>query len=149
MRAVIQRVSSSSVSVDKKLLAKTQHGLVVLLGIAKEDGEKDTDYMADKIADLRIFSDREGKLNLSVRDIKGEILLVSQFTLFGDCRKGRRPSFTKAAQIQKARELYELVFIKLQKKGLLVKKGQFQSMMSLNIVNDGPITLLLDSSRIF
>jgi D-tyrosyl-tRNA(Tyr) deacylase len=149
LRAVIQRVSSGKVSVENKLLAEIKQGLVVLLGISQDDEEKDVDYIAEKIANLRIFSDKEGKPNLSITDIGGEVLVVSQFTLLGDCRKGRRPSFAKAAQPNKAFQLYMNVIDKLRKIGLSVKEGQFQAIMALEIVNDGPVTILLDSYRKF
>lgn len=149
LRAVIQRVSSSRVSVENEPLAEIKQGLVVLLGVSQDDQEKDVNYIVEKIANIRAFDDGSGKLNLSVKDLNGEVLIISQFTLFGDCRKGRRPSFTKAAEPARALELYKSVIKKLQDIGLSVKEGQFQARMSLEIMNDGPVTLLLDSLKHF
>lgn len=149
MRAVIQRVSAGKVLVENKVLAEIKQGVVVLLGVSQDDEEKDVNYIAEKIANLRIFGDEEGKLNRSVKDIDGEVLVVSQFTLLGDCRKGRRPSFAKAAQPQKALQLYTGVIENLRAAGLAVKEGKFQALMSVEITNDGPVTILLDSFRQF
>ena len=149
MRAVIQRVSAGKVLVENKVLAEIKQGVVVLLGVSQDDEEKDVNYIAEKIANLRIFGDEEGKLNRSVKDIDGEVLVVSQFTLLGDCRKGRRPSFAKAAQPQKALQLYAGVIENLRAAGLAVKEGKFQALMSVEITNDGPVTILLDSFRQF
>ena len=149
MKAVIQRVSSAKVTTGRELLARIGKGLVILLGVAEEDGEKDKDYVADKVANLRIFDDHNGKLNLSIKNIAGEILVVSQFTLLADCRKGRRPSFAKAAQPDRANQLYKEFIEKLEESGLSVKEGRFQAKMSLELINDGPVTILLDSSKDF
>lgn len=149
LRAVVQRVSNGRVKTDSRLISEIAQGLVVLLGIGEEDSSEDAEYIAVKIANLRIFSDTEEKLNLSVRDINGEVLVVSQFTLMGDCRKGRRPSFAKAADPEEAIKLYKLVIEKLRKGGLSVKEGQFQEKMTVKIINDGPVTILLDSKRVF
>ena len=149
MKAVVQRVSQGKVSVDGKVLASIGQGLVVLLGAARGDGASDVNYIVDKILNLRIFPDVDGKLNLSVKDIDGEILVVSQFTLLGDCRKGRRPSFTEAAPPNEAMTLYKSVIEKLTKEGISVGEGKFQAMMQVKIVNDGPVTILLDSKKKF
>lgn len=149
LRAVIQRVNSSRVLVKGRTLDEIGQGLLVLLGVCDGDDQKDVDYVADKIAALRIFGDKTDKLNLSVQDVAGEVLVVSQFTLLGDCRKGRRPSFAKAANPEQALLLYQQVIKKLRSIGISVKQGQFQAKMSLEIVNDGPVTVLLDSTRAF
>jgi D-tyrosyl-tRNA(Tyr) deacylase len=149
MRAVVQRTTQASVTVEDRLIASTSSGLTVLLGVGFEDTEADAKYLAEKIVNLRIFSDNAGKMNLSLRDTSGELLVVSQFTLFGDCRKGRRPSFDKAAPPKVAQELYE-VFVQLCREfGLKVSCGQFQSDMVVGLMNQGPVTILLDSKRIF
>lgn len=149
MRAVVQKVSSSSVAVDNQVVGKIDKGLVVLLGVGHNDTEKDVNYLAEKIAGLRIFEDENDKLNLSVLDIGGEVLVVSQFTLYGDCRRGRRPSFSSAAPPAEAKELYHKFVSKLKELGLEVATGKFQEHMVVNIVNDGPVTLLLDSKKEF
>lgn len=149
MRAVVQRVNGGGVKTNNKLLSEIAQGLVVLLGIGEEDSNEDAEYIAEKITNLRIFSDAEEKLNLSVKDIGGEVLVVSQFTLMGDCRKGRRPSFAKAADPGEAMRLYKLVIKELRKAALPVKEGKFQAKMTVEIINDGPVTILLDSKRIF
>jgi D-tyrosyl-tRNA(Tyr) deacylase len=145
MRTVIQRVSQSSVSVDRKIISQTGYGLLVLLGVGQEDGPADAEFLADKIATLRIFEDDKGKMNLSVLDKTGEIMVVSQFTLFGDCRKGRRPSFVEAAKPETANRLYEHFVSVLRSKGIPVKTGVFQAMMEVSLVNDGPVTIILES----
>lgn len=145
----MQRVKKGKVKLKGKVLANIGQGLVVLLGVSKEDNQKDVSYIVDKIANLRIFSDKEGKFNLSVKEVDGQVLAVSQFTLFGDCRRGRRPSFSKAASLEKAKILYEKVLEGLQGKGLSVKQGKFQAKMSVEIINDGPVTILLDSQKLF
>ena len=145
MKAVVQRVSRAGVDVAGRRVAEIGRGLLVLLGVARGDGEAEADYMARKIAGLRVFGDAEGKLNLSVQDAGGAVLLVSQFTLCGDCRKGRRPSFTEAAALDEAQRLYEAVAVKLRSQGLEVKTGQFQEHMHVELVNDGPVTLLLET----
>lgn len=149
MRAVVQRVNGGGVKTNNKLLSEIAQGLVVLLGIGEEDSNEDAEYIAEKITNLRIFSDAEEKLNLSVKDIGGEVLVVSQFTLMGDCRKGRRPSFAKAADPEEAMRLYKLVIEELRKGAVPVKEGKFQAKMTVEIINDGPVTILLDSKRIF
>lgn len=147
MRAVLQRVSRASVSVDGEVISSISIGLLVLLGVGEDDSEADVQYLADKTANLRIFADEAGKMNLSVSHIGGEILVVSQFTLYGDCRKGRRPSFTAAARPQKAEALYETYVSTLSNMGLKVETGVFQAHMDVELVNDGPVTILLSSER--
>lgn len=149
MRAVIQRVNSGSVTVDNQVVGDINKGLVILLGVGKEDTKEDAHYLADKAANLRIFPDEDGKMNLSILDIGGEILAVSQFTLFGDCRKGRRPNFMDAALPEVANDLYQMFISKLQEMDLKVATGVFQSHMKVNIENDGPVTILLDSKKEF
>ncbi len=147
MRAVVQRVSQGSVAIEKETVAEIGKGLVVLLGVGKGDTEEDARYLADKIVSLRIFEDSQGKMNLSLGDISGEMLVVSQFTLYGDCRKGRRPSFTDSAPPEAAERLYEY-FVEVVRKGSHpVKTGTFQAYMHVEICNDGPVTLILDSNR--
>jgi D-tyrosyl-tRNA(Tyr) deacylase len=145
MRAVIQRVKSSSVTVKGELIAEIGKGLLVLLGVAISDKTDDAKYLADKIVYLRIFEDRDHKLNRSLIDMGGEMLVVSQFTLLGDCKKGRRPSFVKAAPPELAIELYELFVERVRQKGVAVKTGRFQAMMEVSLVNDGPVTLIVES----
>lgn len=149
MRAVVQRVSSGSVTVAGETIGAINQGLVVLLGVGHGDTADDAKYLADKIANLRIFEDEQEKLNLSVRDVGGQVLAVSQFTLYGDCRKGRRPGFSNAAPPEMAKELYLDFVEQLKSYGLQVATGQFQAHMVVNIVNDGPVTLLLDSKKEF
>jgi len=149
LRAVIQRVSSARVSVDGKTISSIAKGLLVLLGVAEEDVEADARYLAGKTAHLRIFEDEAGKMNLSLSDIDGEILVVSQFTLYGDCRKGRRPSFANAARPPKAEDLYEAYVSALTEIGLKPKTGVFQAYMNVELINDGPVTILLDSQKTF
>lgn len=145
MRFVIQRVTRASVRVDGKLEAAIGAGLLVLVGIAATDTPAEADYLAAKLVNLRIFSDGEGKMNLSALDVKGSLLLVSQFTLYGDCRKGRRPSFDAAAPPDAARKLYEYVVAKVREHGLLTQTGVFQAQMEVELVNEGPVTFLLES----
>lgn len=149
MRTVIQRVKSSSVTVSGEIVGKIGKGLLVLLGVSDEDTEKDANYLVEKTLNLRIFEDSEDKMNLSLLDIKGEILVVSQFTLYGDARKGRRPSFIKAAPPEKANQLYEYFVSELSKQVSRVETGKFQAMMDVALVNDGPVTILLDSQKNF
>jgi D-tyrosyl-tRNA(Tyr) deacylase len=149
MRAVVQRVKSAAVSVDEDPIASIGRGLVVFLGVGREDDRGDVEYLVEKIPQLRIFQDEKEKFNLSLMDMGGEILVVSQFTLFGDIRKGRRPSFTEAADPGYARTLYEHFVSELEGKGLRVQVGRFQAMMMVSLVNDGPVTLLLDSRKAF
>jgi D-tyrosyl-tRNA(Tyr) deacylase len=149
MRAVIQRVTRAQVSVNGEIAGKIAGGLLVLLGVTQPDTEADADYLAEKIAGLRIFEDENGKMNLSVTDIGGALLVVSQFTLFGDVRRGKRPSFDAAAAPSQARALYEHFVERVQATGLHCETGRFQEMMQVELINDGPVTILLDSSKLF
>jgi D-tyrosyl-tRNA(Tyr) deacylase len=149
MRAVIQRVSRASVTVDGEVVGKIERGLLVLLGVTHPDTETAADYLAEKIAGLRIFEDDAGKMNLSVTEVDGAILAVSQFTLYGDVRKGRRPSFDDAARPEQARKLYEYFVERIRALGLHCETGRFQEMMQVELVNDGPVTILLDSEKSF
>ena len=149
MRAVVQRVSSAAVTVDDRTVGAIALGLLALVGVEQGDGPADSQYIAGKIRDLRIFSDAAGHLNRSVQDVGGAVLVVAQFTLAADCRKGRRPSFDEAAPPQVAKPLYENVVRELQASGVTVATGEFQAMMQVSLVNDGPVTLLLDSRRRF
>lgn len=149
MRAVIQRVSRASVTVEGETVGEIGKGLLVLLGVGCQDSEKDALYLLDKILGLRVFEDAEGKMNLSLLDIKGELLVVSQFTLFGDVRRGKRPSFTDAAPPAKANALYEYFVGEARKQIEKVETGRFQAMMDVELVNDGPVTILLDSGKLF
>jgi D-tyrosyl-tRNA(Tyr) deacylase len=149
MRAVVQRVSSSSVAVDGVVIGKTKQGLLVLLGVTDTDTAEDVQYICEKVSHLRIFEDEQDKMNLSVMDIGGEVCVVSQFTLYGDARKGRRPNFMKAAPPAMAERLYLEVVETFKEKGLTVSTGQFQAHMQVSLVNDGPVTILLDSSKEF
>lgn len=149
MRAVVQRVSSSSVTVEGSVIGSTQQGLLVLLGVADTDTATDVQYICDKVSHLRIFEDEEDKMNLSVLDVNGEVCVVSQFTLYGDVRKGRRPNFMKAAPPALAEQLYLEVVAAFKEKGIPVSTGQFQAHMEVTLVNDGPVTILLDSSKEF
>jgi D-tyrosyl-tRNA(Tyr) deacylase len=149
VRAVVQRVSRARVEIDGRQVAGIGAGLLVLLAVGQQDGEEDVEYMARKLAGLRIFEDAEGKMNLSVAEVDGAVLLVSQFTLYGDCRRGRRPSFTRAAAPEVAVPLYRRVAEKLRQTGLEVATGRFQEMMQVELVNDGPVTVLLDSEKAF
>ncbi len=149
MRAVVQRVSRARVTVGDNIVGEIGKGFVVFLGISREDTEKDADYLAKKIVNLRVFEDSNEKMNLSLADVGGSLLIVSQFTLYGDCRKGNRPSFDKAQKPQEAKILYENFVQKCRETGLRVETGEFQAMMNVEINNDGPVTLLLDSNREF
>ena len=149
MRAVIQRVKNASVTVEGQLISEIGQGLLVLLGVTDTDTEADADYIAEKTANLRIFTDSEDKMNLSLQDIGGEVLMVSQFTLYGDARKGRRPSFIRAAKGEVSEPLYELVCKKISDMGFNVKKGIFGADMKVQLLNDGPVTVLLESDRSF
>ncbi len=147
MKAVLQRVSSASVVVEGNTVGAIKTGILVLLGVEKEDGEKDADWMSEKIANLRIFEDDAGKMNLSLRDVGGEILAVSQFTLAGNCAKGRRPSFDSAAPPEEANELYLYFVEKTRDLGIPVQTGIFQANMQVGLVNDGPVTFILESPK--
>jgi D-tyrosyl-tRNA(Tyr) deacylase len=149
MRAVIQRVREAKVEVEGKLIGQTGPGLLVYLSVGKEDTESDAQFLADKLVNLRIFADEAGKMNRSVVDIGGGILLVSNFTLHGDCRKGRRPGFDAAAEPGRAETLYEKVVGLIAQQGVRIEKGSFGAYMQVTSINDGPVTFLLDSSRLF
>jgi D-tyrosyl-tRNA(Tyr) deacylase len=149
MRAVIQRVLEAAVKVDDGIVGQIGKGLLVYLSVGKEDGLKDAEFIADKLVNLRIFADEAGKMNRSVLDVSGQILLVSNFTLHGDCRKGRRPGFDAAAEPALAQQLYEKVIELVGKSGIVVQRGVFGAYMHVSSVNDGPVTFLLDSSRLF
>jgi D-tyrosyl-tRNA(Tyr) deacylase len=149
MRAVVQRVSEASVSVETEEVGRIDQGILVLLGVGQDDGLGDAIYMAEKVVHLRIFADEQGKMNRSLLDVGGSLLAVSQFTLWGDCRKGRRPSFIAAAEPSKAEELYEAFVRHARSLGVTVSTGRFQEMMEVSLVNDGPVTLLLDSKKAF
>ncbi|WP_276863377.1 D-aminoacyl-tRNA deacylase [Anaerococcus tetradius] len=148
MRAVIQKVKKASVSVDNKLVSEIGYGFMILLGVKDTDKEEDIEYIKKKISKLRIFEDNEGKMNLSLKDVGGEILMVSQFTLYGDARKGNRPSFSQSAKADKAEKYYEILINQLKEEGFKVKTGIFQTHMEVSLVNDGPVTIILDSERI-
>ncbi len=145
MRAVVQRVKQSSVKVDGKIVGEIGRGILVLLGVANGDTAGDADFMVNKIVHLRIFEDENEKMNRSLHDVGGEMLVVSQFTLLGDCRKGRRPSFINAAGPEQATELYEYFVKKTREQGISVKTGQFRAMMDVALINDGPVTLIIES----
>jgi D-tyrosyl-tRNA(Tyr) deacylase len=149
VRAVIQRVSEASVRVAGAEVAAIGRGLAVLLGVGKDDAEADADYLAEKILNLRVFPDEAGQMNRSVLDVRGSLLVVSQFTLLGDVRRGRRPSYADAAGPEQANRLYELFVERLRPSGLPVATGIFRAMMDVGLVNDGPVTILLDSRRAF
>lgn len=149
MRAVVQRVTEASVTIDGVIVGQISQGLMVLLGVGKEDEEADVIYLADKIAGLRIFTDENGKMNLSLQDIQGEVLVVSQFTLYADCRKGKRPGFSEAALPETAVPLYEQFVARLKTMGLSVATGVFGADMLVSLANDGPVTILLDSKKNF
>ncbi len=149
MRAVVQRVHQASVSVDDEVVGRIHRGILLFLGIHKNDGEKELGWMLEKVLHLRIFEDEQNKMNLSLVDICGEILIVSQFTLYGDCRKGRRPGFSDAAPAEKANQLYEQFVAAVRQRGLTAATGTFQAMMDVSLINDGPVTLLLDSAKTF
>lgn len=145
MRIVVQRSKGAKVTVDGEITGQIKQGFVLLVGVTHEDKEEDAIYLADKIANLRIFDDREGKMNLSLLDVDGEILSVSQFTLYGDCRKGRRPNFMEAARPEQAVVLYEAFNQMLRDKGITVETGVFGAMMDVELINDGPVTLIVES----
>ena len=145
MRLVLQRVKEAHVDVDGKTVGSISSGLVILIGVASSDTRKDAEYLADKVIYLRIFSDAEHRMNRSILEVGGSLLVVSQFTLYGDCKKGRRPSFDQAAPPQKARELYEYFIERLSSRNVIVQTGVFQAEMQVHLVNDGPVTFVLDS----
>lgn len=147
MKAVVQRVKSARVTVSDDVRGRIDQGLVVFLGVGRDDTSQDAEFLATKIAGLRIFSNSAGKFDLSVKDLNGRVLVVSQFTLYGDCRKGRRPSFIDAAPPEVAEELYEYFMDRMRREGLDVESGTFQAEMEVHLVNDGPVTILLDSQR--
>ena len=149
MRAVVQRVKEARVEIDGLVVGEISKGLLIFLGVGENDAEKEGEYMANKIVNLRIFPDENGLMNLSLLDIKGEALVVSQFTLWGDCRKGRRPSFIDAAKPDKANAFYEKFIELLRNKNVTVATGRFQEDMDVHLVNDGPVTIMLDSSKLF
>ena len=149
MRAVVQRVNRAKVTVNGEIAGHIKQGLLVLLGVGQADTEADADYLAEKIAGLRIFEDEGGRMNLSVADVRGAVLAVSQFTLYGDVRRGKRPSFDAAARPERARELYEYFVGRIRAAGLPCETGRFQEMMQVELVNDGPVTILLDSGKAF
>lgn len=149
MRAVIQRVSRATVTIDGEIVSEIGKGILLLLGIAEDDSEKEAAYLLEKTLNLRIFEDADGKMNLSLLDIKGELLIVSQFTLYGDARKGRRPSFVRAAAPDEANRIYEFYVGEARKQVEKVETGRFQAMMDVELVNDGPVTILLDSEKLF
>lgn len=144
VRVLIQRVSRARVAVGQDIVGEIGRGLCVFLGVGKQDNEQNADFFADKVRNLRVFDDEQGKMNRSVADIGGEVLLVSQFTLYGDCRKGNRPSFTDAAPAEQAEQLYRRVAERLREAGLKVATGRFQAHMQVSLVNDGPVTLVLE-----
>jgi D-tyrosyl-tRNA(Tyr) deacylase len=146
MRAVVQRVKQSSVKTNGEMVGRIGQGLLVLLGVAKDDRAEDADFLANKIINLRIFEDEDGKMNRSLLEIGGELLAVSQFTLLADCRKGRRPSFIAAAEPRKAIELYEKFVERVRQKGVAVQTGRFRAMMEVALINDGPVTIIIESS---
>ena len=148
MRVVLQRVSSASVSVDGREVGRIGTGLLVFVGIRRDDDDSDVEYMVGKIRELRLFEDTDGKMNRSLVEVGGEVLLVSQFTLYGDCRKGRRPSFDRAAAPDDARDVYARLVTALSATGVTVRTGEFQAMMRVALVNDGPVTLLVDSDHV-
>ena len=149
MRAVVQRVSNASVTVDGKTIGNIEKGLLVYLGVGKNDDDSHVNWLAEKIVNLRIFEDEAEKMNLSVNDEKGGILLVSQFTLFADARKGRRPGYERAAPPEMAKALYEKMIFELKKSGLKIETGEFQASMKVKYINEGPVTILLDSEKQF
>jgi len=145
----VQRVSEASVTVDQEVVGRIGRGMLVLLGVTQDDNQRDAQFMAEKTTSLRIFEDDEGKMNRSLIDVGGEMLVVSQFTLLGDCRKGRRPSFVAAAEPELAERLYEEFVVEVERRGVTVATGRFRAHMDVALVNDGPVTLLLDSRKAF
>jgi D-tyrosyl-tRNA(Tyr) deacylase len=149
MRAVVQRVTDARVEVAGDIAGEIGAGLLVLLGVARDDTGSDADYLAEKISNLRVFDDAEGKMNLSLLETGGAMLVVSQFTLYGDVRRGRRPSYSDAAEPEKANELYQYFIDRVRSLGVKVETGVFQAMMKVSLTNDGPVTILLDSRKLF
>jgi D-tyrosyl-tRNA(Tyr) deacylase len=149
MRAVIQRVRSAAVTVDGEIVGQIGRGLLVLVGVAKDDGPSDVSYLANKIANLRVFPENDKLLHFTTAEVGGGVLVVSQFTILGDCRKGRRPSFDQSAPPELAEKLYEELVAALAQAGLPVATGRFRAMMEVSLINDGPVTLLLDSKKLF
>lgn len=149
MRAIIQRVRKAKVEVNSEVVGKIDKGLLVFVAITEDDDLKDIDYIKKKVEKLRIFEDKEEKMNLSVKDINGEILVVSQFTLYGDVRKGNRPSFIKSSKADKAKEYYEILINELIEDGFKVESGRFQTHMEISLINDGPVTIQIDSQRLY
>jgi D-tyrosyl-tRNA(Tyr) deacylase len=149
MRAVLQRVAEAAVEVERDVVARIGPGLLALLAVGREDGEADADYLADKTAHLRVFPDEQGQMNLSVLETGGEVLVVSQFTLYGDCRRGRRPGYSAAAAPETAERLYRVYVEHLRQRGVRVQQGVFRAMMDVSLVNRGPVTILLDSRKQF
>jgi D-tyrosyl-tRNA(Tyr) deacylase len=147
MRAVIQRVSQSSVSIENEVVGKIGYGMTILLGVSQRDTPKDIQWLADKIASLRIFEDANGKMNLCLKEIGGDVLIISQFTLLADCRKGRRPSFIQAARPEKANQYYSQFITCMKNHGINVQTGRFGAMMKVEITNEGPVTLIIDTSQ--
>ncbi len=145
MRIVIQRIKDATVTINGKVTSKSGSGLCVFLGIAKADTQTDAEYLAEKVTELRIFDDESGKMNCSLREMSGEALVISEFTLYGDCSKGRRPSFSRAASPQEAEALYDCFVQRLRESGLKIATGKFQAKMEVSITNDGPVTFVLDS----
>lgn len=148
MRAVVQRVKKANVKVNDEVIGEIKKGLIILLGIRGEETTQEKEYIADKISNLRIFEDEDEKMNLSVKDISGEVLVVPNFTIYGDCRKGRRPSFFDAARPEIAEPMYNEIINLISKEGINVESGKFKADMEVNIVNDGPVTVILDSEKI-
>jgi len=149
MRAVIQRVTAASVTVDGQPVGQIGRGLLVLVGVSRTDTAASADYLIEKVLGLRIFEDHEGKMNLSVRETGGALLVVSQFTLFGDVRRGKRPSFDDAARPEQAKALYQYLVSKIRQQGIECSTGEFQAMMQVWLINDGPVTILIDSEKVF
>lgn len=149
MRAVLQRVTNAEVKVDGEIIGSIGKGILIFLGVSDDDTEKDLQYIADKMINLRIFEDENGKMNLSVHDIQGELLIVSQFTLYGDCRKGRRPSFDKAGKPDFANDMYEKFIKYCSDSGLKTEHGEFGADMKVSLLNDGPVTIMLDSTKLY
>lgn len=149
MRAVVQRVKHCKVTVDDECTGEIDSGILTFIAVGNDDKKEDADYLVEKIINLRIFADKDGRMNLSAYDLDKDIMVVSQFTLFGDCRKGRRPNFFAAAAPDEAEELYNYFLKKISEKDLTIARGEFQAMMDVELINDGPVTLLIDSKKKF